>query len=47
VIGDPLTMVAGVMREPLRSFLVIVAIAKTGRYVVIASLVLFHGRLGF
>ncbi|TCK38500.1 membrane protein YqaA with SNARE-associated domain [Paraburkholderia sp. BL8N3] len=47
VIGDPLTMVAGVMREPLRSFLIIVAIAKTGRYVVIASLVLFHGRLGF
>jgi len=47
VIGDPLTMVAGVMREPLRSFLVIVAIAKTGRYVVIASLVLFHSRLGF
>jgi membrane protein YqaA with SNARE-associated domain len=40
VIGDPLTMIAGVMREPLASFLIIVAIAKTGRYVAIAALVL-------
>ena len=38
VIGDPLTMIAGVLREPLWSFLLIVAIAKTARYVVIAAL---------
>ena len=38
VIGDPLTMIAGVLREPLWSFLLIVAIAKTARYAVIAAL---------
>lgn len=32
VIGDPLTVVAGVMRVPFPVFLAIVAIAKTGRY---------------
>lgn len=37
IIGDPLTLVAGVMREPLWSFMLIVAIAKTGRYVVLAA----------
>jgi membrane protein YqaA with SNARE-associated domain len=36
VIGDPLTVVAGVLREPLWSFLLLVAIAKTGRYIVLA-----------
>jgi membrane protein YqaA with SNARE-associated domain len=36
VIGDPLTVVAGVMREPLWSFLVLVTIAKAGRYLAIA-----------
>lgn len=36
VIGDPLTLAAGVMREPLRVFLPIVAMAKTARYVVLA-----------
>ena len=35
VIGDPLTLVAGVMREPFASFLVLVAAAKTARYVVV------------
>lgn len=40
VIGDPLTVVAGVLREPLWSFLLIVGIAKTMRYVVLAVLVL-------
>lgn len=40
VVGDPLTVVAGVLREPLSSFLVLVAIAKVGRYVVLAALVL-------
>ena len=32
VIGDPLTVVAGVMREPWWSFLAIVTLAKAGRY---------------
>ncbi|MDO9440045.1 MAG: YqaA family protein [Beijerinckiaceae bacterium] len=38
VVGDPLTLVAGVMREPLPSFLVLVAAAKIGRYIVLAAL---------
>ncbi|WP_299624033.1 YqaA family protein [Pelagibius sp.] len=37
-IGDPLTVAAGVLREPLASFLALVVIAKTGRYVVVAAL---------
>lgn len=37
VIGDPLTVVAGVLREPLWSFLAIVTIAKAGRYLVLAA----------
>ena len=40
VIGDPLTVVAGVLREPLWSFLLLVAIAKTARYVVLALVTL-------
>ncbi len=36
IIGDPLTLAAGVMREPLLRFLVLVTIAKTLRYVVLA-----------
>ena len=39
-IGDPLTVVAGIMREPLLRFLLIVGIAKTGRYIVVALLAL-------
>jgi membrane protein YqaA with SNARE-associated domain len=35
--GDVLTVAAGVLREPFWSFLVLVAIAKTGRYVVLAA----------
>ncbi|MBL8581847.1 MAG: DedA family protein [Rhizobiaceae bacterium] len=38
VVGDALTVAAGVLREPLWSFLVLVAIAKTGRYIVLAAL---------
>lgn len=38
VIGDPLTMIAGVMREPLWSFLLIVLLAKATRYLVLAAL---------
>ena len=40
VIGDPLTVVAGIMREPFLRFLFIVGIAKTGRYIVVALLAL-------
>lgn len=40
VIGDPLTIVAGVMREPFPVFLLFVAIAKIGRYLVLAAVTL-------
>lgn len=40
IIGDPLTVVAGIMREPLWSFVLLVAIAKTGRYAVLALITL-------
>ncbi len=43
VIGDPLTVVAGVMREPLWRFLLIVLLAKAGRYVVIAFFIVGGG----
>ena len=36
VIGDPLTLVAGVLREPFWRFTLVVSIAKTGRYIVLA-----------
>lgn len=39
IIGDPLTVIAGVMRVPPITFLSIVAIAKTTRYLVVAWLV--------
>ena len=38
IVGDPLTVVAGVMREPLWSFLLLVAIAKIGRYLIVFAL---------
>lgn len=37
IIGDPLTVVAGVLREPFPVFLLLVAIAKIGRYLVLAA----------
>ena len=37
VVGDPLTVVAGVLREPFPMFLLLVAVAKTGRYLVLAA----------
>ncbi|TIT00971.1 MAG: DedA family protein [Mesorhizobium sp.] len=40
IIGDPLTVVAGVLREPLWSFVAIVAVAKVSRYLVVAGAVL-------
>ncbi|MBG6146436.1 membrane protein YqaA with SNARE-associated domain [Labrenzia sp. EL_142] len=36
VIGDPLTLAAGLLRERFWPFLLLVALAKTGRYVVVA-----------
>ena len=36
IVGDPLTLVAGVMREPLARFLLIVTLAKGARYAVLA-----------
>ena len=35
-IGDPITVIAGIFKVPLKVFLLIVAIAKTSPYVVIA-----------
>jgi membrane protein YqaA with SNARE-associated domain len=40
VIGDPLTLVAGVMREPLWRFLMIVTLAKGARYLVLIGVTL-------
>ena len=40
VVGDPLTLVAGVMREPLIPFLLLVTCAKGARYIILAGLVL-------
>lgn len=42
VIGDPLTLVAGVMREPLRVFVPLVVLAKAGRYAVLAAATLHY-----
>lgn len=36
IVGDPLTFCAGVMREPLWRFLLVVTFAKTLRYMVVA-----------
>lgn len=38
IIGDPLTVMAGILKEPLWSFLIIIAIAKIGRYIFILGL---------
>ena len=40
IIGDPLTLVAGVLREPFRSFIAIVFVAKLGRYLILAAITL-------
>ncbi len=37
IIGDPLTVVAGTLREPLWSFLLIVTLAKGARYLVLTA----------
>ena len=40
IIGDPLTVVAGIMREPFWRFLLIVTLAKAARYLALAALTL-------
>lgn len=40
LIGDPLTVVAGLLKEPFPIFLLLVSIAKIGRYLVLAALTL-------
>jgi len=44
VIGDPLTLAAGLLREPFWSFVLLVTLAKTGRYLVVAGVVLSWGQ---
>ena len=39
-IGDPITVIAGVLREPVLSFLILVTIAKSARYVVLSLIIL-------
>lgn len=38
IVGDPLTLVAGVMKEPLPVFILLVTIAKTVRYATLAAI---------
>tara|TARA_R110001592_G_scaffold51542_2_gene158441 strand:- start:134 stop:565 length:432 start_codon:yes stop_codon:yes gene_type:complete len=40
LVGDPLTVVAGVLKEPLLPFLILVTIAKGARYLILAGIVL-------
>ncbi|WP_321836963.1 YqaA family protein [Pseudomonas kulmbachensis] len=40
IIGDPITVIAGVMREPLWSFVLIVTLAKGARYLLLTGLTL-------
>ena len=39
-IGDPLTLAAGLLREPFFSFIAIVGVAKLARYLVVAGVAL-------
>ena len=41
IIGDPITVVAGILREPLLSFVLLVTIAKCARYVFVVGLAAF------
>ena len=40
IIGDPLTIVAGVLREPFPVFLALIVVTKTARYLGVAGLTL-------
>lgn len=37
IVGDPLSVAAGLLREPFWSFLLLVAVAKIGRYLLLAT----------
>lgn len=37
IVGDPLTVIAGVMKEPLASFFILVLVAKGARYLVLTA----------
>lgn len=43
IVGDPLTVIAGAMREPLPVFVALVATAKAARYLVLAAVTLGVG----
>ena len=38
-IGDPITVIAGIFKVPLKTFLLLVALAKTSRYILIVIFV--------
>lgn len=40
ILGDPLTLIAGLMREPLWRFIALVTLAKAGRYAVLVAVTL-------
>lgn len=40
IIGDPITVIAGVLRAPFWPFLILVTVAKAGRYLVLAAVTL-------
>lgn len=40
IVGDPITVVAGVLKEPFPAFLALVAVAKIARYAMLAALTL-------
>jgi membrane protein YqaA with SNARE-associated domain len=40
IIGDPLTVIAGVLKEPFWVFLILVTIAKVSRYLVLTAVTL-------
>lgn len=41
VFGDPLTFIAGVLKYDLKKFLILVFLAKLGRYIFVSSLTLY------
>lgn len=40
ILGDPITVAAGLLREPLWRFVLLVTVAKVGRYAVLTALTL-------
>lgn len=38
IIGDPLTLIAGALREPFAVFLILVSVAKAGRYLALFAI---------